>query len=292
MQCLRLPLPHLPRIHCKCRRMRAAGYEHTMATSQGSNEVSTIVTAAATPTREAGAQGWEVPTVAELQALLRSGSNVTCLGKTTRGLRCRRPLSSNTRNLAHLDLEAYQRSGSQVHPTSKYEKLRAVVGHCTCIHHKAMSTEILETMWREERDTWAKLEGTDRALFEKRSKSSATTTEARPTEHGCEHRAKRKPIAEDYLDCEICKLELFSNEEIEGRKHATDSSKAKIDESPWTRLAWCKAGCGRNYHAHCWTQWLAILTEKRAIPRELACPYCQARWDFSQCGCEREVKFE
>lgn len=289
MQCLRLSLLHHPNIFRKCVHAQAGRPERAMSSSQASLESPASNVATATTMTEG--RSWEVPTVAELQAQLAPGTNATCLGRTSRERRCRRPLKSTARHLAHLDLEAYLRSGSQVHPSTRYEQLWKVIGHCTCVLHGDMSTEILDTLWGEEGDTWTKSDEEERVQCDSRSKSSATT-KVQSTERDCGHKAKRKPIAGDYLDCEICKLELLTDEELDERKQTIERSKAKIDETRWTKLAWCKAGCGRNYHAQCWIQWLAILMEKRAIPRELACPYCQARWDHRQCGCEREVRFD
>lgn len=232
--------------------------------------------------------------MAELQAELRLGINpggVSCLGRTVLEVRCKRPISRIARRSAREDIKVYQRSAIGVHPSTKYEQLREVISHCTCTNHQAMSAEILETMWRQERDTWSKVDDGERAECDTKSKPSATT-KVQSAEPGCEHKAKRKPTVGGYLDCEICKLELLTDEDLDERRQAVESSKEKIDKSRWMKLAWCKTGCGRNYHAECWTQWLAVLTEKRAIPRELACPYCQAHWDFRQCGCEQEVKFE
>lgn len=50
-------------------------------------------------------------------------------------------------------------------------------------------------------------------------------------------------------------------------------------------VVWCKAGCGQNLHASCWSTWTDFRL-RNAHTGSLQCCYCRAEWTQERCTCD------
>ncbi|GAD96486.1 conserved hypothetical protein [Paecilomyces variotii No. 5] len=85
----------------------------------------------------------------------------------------------------------------------------------------------------------------------------------------------QKPIEGDCSICTNPLIHVHPAHEGSSTEHTTRAENRNEDENESSRLSWCKAQCGSNYHKECIDQWLSTC---RSMFRNPTCPYCRAQW--------------
>ncbi|KAL1884919.1 hypothetical protein Plec18167_001575 [Paecilomyces lecythidis] len=95
--------------------------------------------------------------------------------------------------------------------------------------------------------------------------TAISTTTARRT-------VTQKPVEGDCSICANPLIHIHAAHEDHSTEHIATENE---NENEPSRLSWCKAQCGNNYHKECIDQWVSTC---ESMSRNPTCPFCRAQW--------------